>query len=400
MKKLVPQLIILCFVFLFSNSVAKSQSTPASITVQGRVLDKDKKPLQNVTVAEVDRDQRTVRAVRTDVEGNFALKIQSQTDSLTFSFIGTETIQLAIGSRTTFNVTMNTSTANLGEVVVVSQRRTDNGMMQIKEKDVTTATTRISAKDLEEMQAASIDQALQGRLPGVDITANSGDPGAGMQIRIRGTSSINSSSDPLIVVDGMPYETSVPADFNFGTADELGYASLLNIAPTDIRDITILKDAAATAVWGSRAASGVIVINTKRGTIGKPVLTYTFKGSLSKQPNAIPMLTGDQYSSLIPEEYMNRNGVPLNTQTIKEFQYDPNDPYWYNNYSKNTNWLDAISQRGVINEHNLSMTGGGEKARYFASMGYYTDKGITIGNDLSRITTTINLDYIVSQKIS
>ena len=117
------------------------------------------------------------------------------------------------------------------------------------------------------MQAASIDQALQGRLPGVDITAASGDPGAGMQIRIRGTSSINASTDPLIVVDGMPYETSIPSDFNFGTSDEVGYAALLNIAPSDISDISILKDAAATAVWGSRAANGVVVITTKRGVV-------------------------------------------------------------------------------------------------------------------------------------
>lgn len=399
MKKLVPQLIVLCFVFLFANSVAKAQSTPASITVQGRVVDKDKKPLQNVTVAEVDRDQRTVRAVKTDVEGNFALRIQSKADSLTFSYIGTETIQLAIGNRTTFNVTMNTVAASLGEVIVISRRRSDNGMMQIKERDITTATTRINAKDMEEMQATSIDQALQGRLPGMDITANSGDPGAGMQIRIRGTSSINSSSDPLIVVDGMPYETSVPADFNFGTADELGYASLLNIAPTDIRDITILKDAAATAVWGSRAANGVIVINTKRGAIGRPVLTYTFKGSLSKQPNAIPMLTGDQYSSLIPEAYMNRNGVPLNTQTVKEFQYDPNDPYWYHNYSNNTNWVDAITKLGSTQDHNISMTGGGDKARYYASLSYLGQQGTTIGTNLSRISTRINLDYNVSTRI-
>jgi TonB-linked SusC/RagA family outer membrane protein len=327
------------------------------------------------------------------------MRIKTKSDSLSFSFIGNETIKQSIGNRTTVNLTMRSTASGLGEVVISAQRRTDNGMMSIRDKDLTTATTRINAKDLEEMQAASIDQALQGRLPGVDITASSGDPGAGMQIRIRGTSSINSSNDPLIVVDGMPYETSIPSDFNFGTADELGYASLLNIAPTDIRDITILKDAAATAVWGSRAANGVIVINTKRGAIGKPVLTYTFKGSVTKQPNSIPMLSGDQYSSLVPEEYMNRNGVPLNTQTVKEFLYDPNDPYWYNNYSKNTDWVKAITKLGYAQDHNISMTGGGEKARYYASLGYFEQEGTTIGTNLKRISTRINLDYNVSTRI-
>lgn len=398
MKKLLAQLALLMVVVLVGYTKAAAQAAPAT-TVQGRVLDQDRKPLQGVTVAEVDPDQRTVRAVKTDVEGNFAIKIQSKSDSLSFSFIGNETIKMAIGNRTTFNVSMRSSAGGLGEVVVSASRRSDNGMFSIREKDLTTAQTRINAKDLEEMQAASIDQALQGRLPGVDITASSGDPGAGMQIRIRGTSSINSSTDPLIVVDGMPYETQIPSDFNFGTADELGYASLLNIAPTDIRDITILKDAAATAVWGSRAANGVVVINTKRGAIGKPVLTYTFKGSLSKQPNAIPMLTGNQYSTLIPEEYMNRNGVPLNTQTIKEFQYDPNDPYWYYNYSNNTDWVKAITQLGWTQDHNISMTGGGEKARYYASLGYFGQVGTTIGTNLNRISTRINLDYNVSTRI-
>lgn len=399
MKKLFAQLIVFCLLFLLGTSVAKSQATPGTITVQGRVVDQDKRPLHGVTVAEVDPDQRTVRAVKTDIEGNYAIKVQSKNDSLSFSYIGNETIMQAIGNRTTVNLTMKSNNKGLDVVVVSAQRRTDNGLFSIKENDITTAQTRISAKDLEEMQAASIDQALQGRLPGVDITASSGDPGAGMQIKIRGTSSINSATDPLIVVDGMPYETQIPSDFNFGTADETGYASLLNIAPSDIRDITILKDAAATAVWGSRAANGVVVINTKRGAVGKPVLTYTFKGSLSRQPNSIPMLTGDQYSSLIPEEYMNRNGVPLNTQTVKEFQYDPNDPYWYYNYSNNTNWVKAITQLGWTQDHNISMTGGGEKARYYASLGYFNQQGTTIGTGLNRISARINLDYNVSTRI-
>jgi TonB-linked SusC/RagA family outer membrane protein len=273
-------------------------------------------------------------------------------------------------------------------------------MLPVAERNSTLAYSKISAKEMEEMQATSIDQALQGRMAGVDIAANSGDPGAGMQIRIRGTSSINSSNDPLIVVDGMPYETEVPTDFNFGTADDQGYATLLNIAPSDIKDITILKDAAATALWGSRAANGVIVINTKRGTRGKPSLSYTFKGSVALKAKPIPMLDGFKYSDLIPEAYMNRNGIPLNLQTVNEFKFDPNNPYYYYNYSNNTNWVDAISRTGFTHDHNISMTGGGAKARYYASLGYLDQKGITVGTDLRRISTRINLDYIVSQRIS
>ena len=400
MKRVLVHFISVLFAVLLLHSKIQSQDRAAASTiVQGKITDQNKKPIEGVTVAEVDEEQRIIKAVSTDVEGNFVLRIAKKTDSLVFSYIGNASITQAIGNRTNFNVVMNTKEGSLGEIIVVATRKTDNGLMPINERNLTTAVAKISAKDMEEMQSASIDQALQGRLPGVDITAASGDPGAGMQIRIRGTSSINSSSDPLIVVDGMPYETSVPSDFNFGTADELGYASLLNIAPTDIRDITILKDAAATAVWGSRAANGVVVLNTKRGAAGKPTVTYTFKGSITKQPQAIPMLTGDQYSTLIPEEYMNRNGTPLNTQTIKEFQYDPNDPYWYYNYNKNTDWVAAITKVGFTHDHNVSMTGGGEKARYYASLGYLNQGGTTIGTDLDRISTRINLDYNVSNRI-
>lgn len=386
--------LLICFT-AFQMPVKAQQK----ITVQGRVLDAKRNPMAGVTIAEVDAEQRTINAVKTDVDGNFAIKISSTNNKLSFSYIGFKTITKTIDDKSTINVSMEAKDNGMDEVVIVSQKKIDNGLVAIPERDLTTAVAHINAKDMEEMQAASIDQALQGRLPGVDITAASGDPGAGMQIRIRGTNSINSSNDPLIVVDGMPYETQIPSDFNFGTADEVGYAQLLNIAPSDIKDITILKDAAATAVWGSRAASGVLLITTKRGAVGKPTLTYTFKGSTTKQPQAIPMLTGDQYSTLIPEEYMNRTGAPLNTQTVKEFQYDPNDPYWYYNYGNNTDWVSAITRKGFTQDHNISMNGGGEKARYFASLGYLNNKGTTIGTGLSRINTRINLDYIVSDRI-
>lgn len=394
MKKYLIQLACCCFLLLLHHI-----SAAQTVTIQGKITDADKKPISGVTVAEIDAEGRTIRATRTDVEGNFSLKISNSKHRLSISHISHKTTEVAIDTKTSFAVTMESSSKDLTDVVIVSQRRADNGMMQVAEKNLTTAQSRISAKDLEEMQAASIDQALQGRLPGVDITANSGDPGAGMQIRIRGTSSVNSSNDPLIVVDGMPFETSIPSDFNFGAADELGYAQLLNIAPSDIRDITILKDAAATAVWGSRAANGVVVINTKRGVVGKPTIAYTFKGSITKQPDAIPMLNGDQYSTLIPEAYMNATGTPLNTQTVKEFQYDPNDPYWFYNYSNNTDWISSITRTGWTQDHNVSLTGGGEKARYFASIGYFNQQGTTEGTYLNRINTRINLDYIVSQRI-
>ncbi|GAA4734221.1 SusC/RagA family TonB-linked outer membrane protein [Flavisolibacter ginsenosidimutans] len=380
---------------------AAGQNAPATDhIIKGKIVDsKTKQPISGVSVTEMDADDRVIKGAKTDIEGNFVLKVANPKNKISVSFIGYKTVVEPLNGRTAVNFSLEDANNSMNEVIVTASRNVDNGMMSVKEKNSTLATSRINAKELEEMQAASIDQALQGRLAGVDITATSGDPGAAMNIRIRGISSISSTGTPLIVVDGMPYETEIPSDFNFGAADEQGYAQLLNIAPSDIREITVLKDAAATSVWGSRAANGVLLITTKRGTVGKPSINYTFKGSMSFLPKAIPMLNGDQYSTLIPEAYMNRLGTTLNSQTVREFNYDPNDPYWYYNYSNNTNWVDAISQQGYVQDHNLSMSGGGEKARYYASVGYFNQKGTTLGTGLDRINTRINLDYNISEKI-
>jgi len=402
MEKIYTRLFFFCILLITaaagSNAVKAQTTAPA--TVRGKITDKkDRAPLIGVTVVEIDKEKRTVGGVSTDIDGNFALKPKSRQNRISVSLIGYKTVVVDINDRTTFNIQLESSSNSLAEVSITANKTSSNGLMQIDARNSTTAVAKLNAKDIEELSAASIDQAIQGRLPGVDIAANSGDPGAGMQIRIRGTSTINGSTNPLIVLDGMPYETSIPSDFNFGTADEQGYASLLNIAPADIQDISILKDAAATAVWGSRAANGVLLINTKRGRVGSPQVTYTARFTGSKQPKAIPMLTGDQYSQLIPEEVMNRTGTPLNTQTIKEFLYDPSDKYYYNNYSKNTDWIGAITRTGLMQDHNLSLAGGGEKARYFASVSYLGQRGTTLGTALNRVTTRINLDYNVSDRI-
>jgi TonB-linked SusC/RagA family outer membrane protein len=369
--------------------------------VRGKVIDaSDKLSVIGASVFETDKDGRTISGTQTDINGNYALKISNPANRISVSFLGYITFRELINGRPEINILLRSNQSELKEVRVIAQKIVNNGTgLNIEKRNSTAATITIEAKDLQELASASIDQALQGRMAGVDIGTTSGDPGAGMSIRIRGTSSINGSSNPLIVLDGMPFDTDVPSDFNFGTADENGYAQLLNIAPTDIQDITVLKDAASTAVWGSRAANGVLIINTKRGIIGKPKLTYNFKGFVSNQPESIPLLNGNQYATLIPEAVTNSDGNPLDITSNKEFSFDPYDPYWYYNYSNNTDWINAITQTGVSQDHNVSMTGGGEKAKYYASLGYTGTTGTTVGTDLSRITTKINLDYNVSSRI-
>lgn len=395
-------LIIYSVAFLCALNAFQAQGqTPEKFLIKGRVIDsKDNLPVIGATVVEQDKDKRTVTGAATDIDGNFAIKVSDASHKLSISILGYKTKVLDIGNRRIFNTTLESNSNSLAEVTVTARQQTANGSgLTIDARDKTTSTFTLNAKDVEELQATTIDQAIQGRVPGMDIVANSGDPGAGMSIKIRGTSSINGATNPLIVVDGVPFETSVPSGFNFSTADNNQYADLLSIAPSDIRDISILKDAAATAVWGSRAANGVLIINTKRGVRGAPTISFTFKGTTTQQPTGIPLLSGDQYASFIPEMVMNVTGAPLNTQTVKEFAYDPSDKYYYNNYSQNTDWVKALSRRGNILDNNISISGGGEKARYFASVGYNSQVGSNLGTGLDRLNTRLNLDYIVSEKI-
>ena len=382
-------------VFIAGNAVMAQNNV-----VRGTIIDAEtKEPIPGATVIEQDAENRTITGVVSDFDGNFAIRIKNPNNNLSVSTMGYKSKTIPLTDASEYTIELIPSVSDLEEVLITAEKPVNDGLMGISERNLTTSVVTVKASDLENTQAASIDEALQGRMPGVDITANTGDPGAGMQIRIRGTSSINGSSDPLVVVDGMPYETSIPEDFNFGSADEQGYAALLNIAPSDIESISVLKDAAATAMWGARAASGVLIINTKRGSVGAPKIGYTFTGTFSKLPKTIPMLNGDQYSMLIPEEFMNRNGTPLNTLTVNEFQYDPQQVYYYMNYGNNTDWVDAISQTGLTGEHNLSLQGGGKKARYFTSVGYYDSKGVTKGTGYQRINGRLNLDYVVSDRI-
>jgi TonB-linked SusC/RagA family outer membrane protein len=402
MKKSLLKAAFALMVILGSPAYLLAQ-TDTRITVRGKITDqKDKSAIIGASVVEIDKDKRFITGISTDINGNFALRVTSLQHQIQVSFLGYKTFVTAINGRTTIDIQLVQTDSELATVAIAgSAPKVNNGSgLNIDERYSTIATATINAKVLEELSATSIDQALQGRLPGVEVAATSGDPGAGMSVRIRGTSALSGSPDPMIVLDGLPFETEVPSDFNFGTADEQGYAQLLNIAPTDIRDITVLKDAASTAIWGSRAANGVLIINTKRGIIGKPIISYTFKPTLSKQPYPIPLLSGDQYTSLIPEEIANKNGLPLNAISYPEFNFDKRDVFNYFNYSNNTDWLNAVTRVGKTLDNNVSIQGGGDRARYYASVGYANIKGTTVGTSLDRITTKINLDYTVSNKIS
>jgi TonB-linked SusC/RagA family outer membrane protein len=373
----------------------------AQTLVRGVITDeKDKGPIPGVTVAELNKDNRIVSGTTTDMNGNYAIKISDPKDKIVFSFIGYISTTEQIGGRTTINIALKSNVVELNAVEVVGRNKTNTGFMPVDQRDLTSAVSKISTEDLEGIQATSVDEALQGRLAGVDIVSTSGDPGAGMSIRIRGTSSLTSNSDPLIVIDGIPQSIEIGDNFDFGSADEQSYSQLLNIPMGDIKDITVLKDAAATAVWGSQASNGVLMITTKRGSKSpKPQVTISAKGTINQQPEAIPMLNGSEYQTLMLEAYMNAFHTQMDITKQKEFANDPNDPYYYYNYGQNTNWIKEITQLGYVQSYNLAVSGGGDKTKYRASVDYNGTQGTTIGTYFRRITSRVNLDYDISDRL-
>lgn len=360
----------------------------------------DKQPLPGAHVLLINKDGRVIGNAIADMDGNYSMRVESRAgDNLVVTYTGMKKKTVPVNGKMTINIVMEDEMIMLEGATITARKKVNNGMMDVNERDLTTAMSRISMSDLEDgMTAASVDDALQGRIAGLDIASSSGDPGAGMSMRIRGTTSINGSSQPLIVVDGFPYDTQIDDDFDFANADEEDYSQLLSIDPGDIKEIAVLKDAAATALYGSKAANGVLMITTKRGTVSKPRISYTFKGSMTRRPEGIETLSGDEYVTMIQEALMN-SGSMYDPTTRPEFAYDVNQLYYFYNYGQNTNWYKEVTRSAFSQDHSVSISGGGDKAQYRASVGYYSADATTIGASLDRVNSRLNVDYNVSQQI-
>jgi TonB-linked SusC/RagA family outer membrane protein len=384
---------LLIWLMLVLNLSAYSQNVTA---IKGKVTDKATgEPLIGVTVIEENEDNRILNGTTSDVNGNFTLVISNATPRIRVSYIGYKTISLRPGSQSFISLSLEEDLQTLQEVVVTAESKRVGGLNPVASRDLTGSVEAINMKDLEDVKVTNLGEMLQGRSSNVDIMMASGDPGAGMSIRIRGTASISGSNEPLIVVDGVPFETRLDQDFDFSGATQEQFSGLLNITPEDILNIQVLKDAAATAVWGSRGANGVILIETKRGVKGKNTFEYLYKLSVSPKPKSIPLLDGYSYSMLQLEEMFNA-GI---TDIPHELAYDKESDDYYN-YAQNTNWVEEVSQRGFSHDHNFSMSGGGENALYRFSLGYLDQTGTTIGTKYNRFTSRFNLDYNVSSKLT
>ena len=368
----------------------------AGTMIRGVVQD-DLDPLMACNVVEIDAANRIVAHAVTDINGNFAFRIVDPKHRLKISYIGYATQIIPIKG-TTYKITMKSNT-QLQEVVVKSKKVVQTSGLPIPERELSVAHQMIDAKEFEGLGVTSVDEALQGRIAGLDIVSNSGNLGAGTSMRLRGVSSINGSSEPLIVVDGNIFESDYNSNFDYANATDDQFAVLLNVNPDDIASISVLKDAAGTAIYGSQGANGVIEIRTKRGSRGKTKVQYSYRATATFQPDGIPLLNGDQYTMLMKEAYYNPKLSDL-AADINEFSYrsvsDWADAEMYNN---NTDWRKAIKQTGLLQKHYVSISGGGEKANFRIAGGYDHQTGTVIEQKLDRFTTRVALDYFVSDRI-
>ncbi|MBR7053411.1 MAG: SusC/RagA family TonB-linked outer membrane protein [Prevotella sp.] len=345
-------------------------------------------------VVELDNANRIVASAVTDINGNFSFKLKNPKDKIRFSYVGYKTITQPI-NKLKYNVTMS-DVEQIDEVVVTSKRKAQGSGLAIPVDEISTARESINMTEFEGLSITTVDEALQGRIAGLDIVANSGNLGSGTSMRLRGVSSINGSSEPLIVVDGNVWETN-SSGFDFSSANEEKFAELLNVNPEDIESISVLKDAAATAIWGSQGSNGVIEIKTKRGTRGATRATYSFRLTGTYQPTGYKMLNGDEYTMLLKEEYFNPS-MSDDASNIPELNYNPSFPE-YEMYNNNTDWLKEVKKVGWRQNHYLALSGGGEKAHFRIGAGYDNETGSIIKQQLDRFTSRVNLDYFVSDRI-
>jgi len=381
--------------------VNASAQVKAGDIVSGQVWD-DLEPLMMVNVVEIDNNNRIVAHGVTDINGNFSFKIVSPKDKIRISYIGCQPAVLSITKRALGKIVLK-STTTLKEVKVVGQRKTQSSGLQIPVREISGATQTIDMKEFEGLGMTSVDEALQGRISGLDIVANSGNLGAGTTMRLRGVSTINGNADPLIVVNGNVWTNDANQDFDYTNANEEKFAELLNVNPEDIESISVLKDAAATAIWGSQGANGVIEIKTKRGSKGQTKVQYSYRFTGSWQPQGYKLLNGDDYTMYLKEAFFNprqTDGYANNNSSlyVPEIGYNQNFTE-YNMYNDNTDWRDAIQQFGQSHQHYIALTGGGDKASFRISGGYDHQTGTVIKQQLDRFTTRVALDYFVSDRI-
>ena len=360
MKGIVKKIFLCVCVLFVAHAIFPLQSGALAqgIAVTGVVTDDVGEPLPGVNIV----IKGTTIGQVTDMNGQYAINVSNQDAVLVFSFVGYTVQEIVVGSRRVIHVTLSEDTQEMEEVVVV-------GYGVQRKRDVTGSIANVKGELLKDLPVASLSSALQGKAAGLDIVSAGGSPGAEPVIRVRGTGSIN-SSNPLVVIDGIPA------------------GSIADVNPNDIETIEILKDASSAAIYGTRAANGVVIITTKRGSrnVKTTIDVNAFYG-IANVSKTLDMLTAPDLVMLKKERYQN-DGIAVN-------------PFWNNTYyeTQRTDWQDALFNQGNVANIDLRLIGGNDRSNYMSSIGYYSEEGIIVSSKLSRISLRINSDHQINSRL-
>ena len=335
-----------------------------AISVSGTVTDETNEGLPGVNVLIKGTTQGTV----TDFEGKFAIEVPDENTVLVFSSVGYLTVERNVGNNTVINLSLEPDVTALEEIVVV-------GYGTQEKRNVSGSIASVDSKVIEQVATPSFDAALQGRVPGVYVTTNGGQPGGGVYVRIRGAGSIN-NSNPLYVIDGI----IIPA----GNSENSNPLATIN--PNDIESIDILKDAASAAIYGARAANGVVLITTKKGQSGKPTLSYSGYYGFQEPAKKLP-------------RPMNATEFAENMNVAFAAAGEP-EPFANTNLGEGTNWVDEVTGTGYITDHQLAISGGTENNTYYVSMNYFDNEGIMMETYQRRVSVRANTENKVSDAIT
>ncbi|MDT3405224.1 SusC/RagA family TonB-linked outer membrane protein [Mucilaginibacter terrae] len=376
MKKILLVLLALCTI-ASSNLYAQSKKITGAVTSAD-----DGQPLPGVSVKVAGSSIGT----QTSADGSFALNVPANATSLQFTYLGYATQNVSLGSGTVYNVKLVSDNKTLSEIVV-----TGYGVQQ--KREVTGSIVSIKGSEFENQPVQSFDRALQGRAAGVQVTSNSGQPGGSLTVNIRGVATINGTTQPLYIVDGVQLSSG-------GISGQTSVNALASINPDDIESIEILKDAASSAIYGSLAANGVVIVTTKRGKAGKTVFSASAQFGRSQMYNPYTLLTGSEYMTLQREAYVNSflrqgytDGVARGiAQANTANRITTADVPSYD-------WIDAIKRTGKVGQYDLSVSGGDTKTKFFISGSYNKTNGTIIKSNFERGTVRGNLDHRINDKL-
>jgi TonB-linked SusC/RagA family outer membrane protein len=368
MKKFLLLSFMLMFAFTFSESWAQERTVSGKVT---SIEDGSTLPGVNVVL------KGTTNGTVTDIDGNFKLSVPSDGGTLVFSFIGLATEEVAVGARSVIDIQMSADVKQLSEVVVVGYGTT-------LKKEFSGSSVSVSAKQIEKLPINSADQALQGLAAGVQVVSASGTPGGGISVRVRGQTSISASNDPLYVIDGVPVISGDLQQTGFGGQ---GGNALAGLNPNDIQSIEVLKDASSTAIYGARAANGVVLITTKRGNTGKSQINVGYMRGIAEPTKILDQANSDLWEEVRNEARTNDGLAPIDYDALPSANIE-------------TDWLDAIFRTADIEQFNASISGGDDKTRFFVSGSYRNEEGTIIGSGYERGTLRLNLDHSATEKLS